>query len=135
VPPKPLLFEILLRGSTIRFLGSIYATARNCCSWLSSSRVTSSSSSSWRIDVFISYRMTREVGQGSRSSERIGGYGRFIPLSFYVFQIIYVSFVHRYCFLYNHEFILYVLSYRIMTCLIPIYASYMSYLFVSVIQS
>jgi hypothetical protein len=29
VPPKPLPFETLHGGSTIRFLGSVYATARN----------------------------------------------------------------------------------------------------------
>jgi hypothetical protein len=132
VPPKPLLFKTLHRGSTIRFLGSIYATAWNCCSWLSSSRVTFSS---WRRDVFISYRMTREVGQESRSLECMEGYDRFISLSFYVFQIVYVSSVHRYCFVCSHEFISSVLSYRIMTCLMSVYASYMSYLFVLVIQS
>jgi hypothetical protein len=29
VPPKPLSFETLHGGSTIRFLGSVYATAQN----------------------------------------------------------------------------------------------------------
>jgi hypothetical protein len=72
---------------------------------------------------------------GSRSSERMGGYGRFISLSFYVFQIIYISSVYLYCFICTHEFISSILSYRIMTCLMPVYASYMSYMFVSVIQS
>jgi hypothetical protein len=44
VPPKPLPFKTLHRGSTIRFLGSIYATAQHPS--LYSSLVTS---------VFISY--------------------------------------------------------------------------------
>jgi hypothetical protein len=67
--------------------------------------------------------MTREVGQGSRSSERM--------VLFYVFQIIYVSSIYLYCFVRSHEFISSVLSYRIMACLMPVHASYMPYLFVS----
>jgi hypothetical protein len=58
--------------------------------------------------------MTREAGQGSGSSERMGGYDRFISLLFYVLQIIYVSYVHLCCFICNHEFISSVLSYYIM---------------------
>jgi hypothetical protein len=84
-------------------------------------------------DVFISYDMTREVGQGSRSSERIGGYDQFISLLFYVFQIIYV--VHLYYFICSHEFMQSILSYHIMTCLISIHASNMLYLFVLILQS
>jgi hypothetical protein len=34
--------------------------------------------------------MTREAGQGSRSSERMEGYDCFISLLFYVLQIIYM---------------------------------------------
>jgi hypothetical protein len=79
--------------------------------------------------------MTREVGQGSGSSERMGGYARFISLPFYVLQIIYVSYVHLYCFVCNHEFTPYVLSYHIMTCLMPVHASNMPYLFVLILQS
>jgi hypothetical protein len=79
--------------------------------------------------------MTREVGQGSGSSERMGGYDRFISLLFYVLQIIYVSYVHVYCFICNHEFISSVLSYYIMTCLISVYASNILYLFVLILQS
>jgi hypothetical protein len=85
--------------------------------------------------VFISYRMTREVGQGSGSSERMGVYDRFIPLPFYVLQIIYVSYVHVYCFVCNHEFITSVMSYHIMTCMMPVRASNMPNLFVLILQS
>jgi hypothetical protein len=79
--------------------------------------------------------MTREVGQGSGSSERMGGYDRFISLLFYVLHIIYVSYVHVYCFVCNHEFISSVLPYYIMTCLMSIHASNMLYLFVLILQS
>jgi hypothetical protein len=42
--------------------------------------------------------MTREVGQGSGSSERMGGYDQFCSLQFYILHIIYVicSFVLSY---------------------------------------
>jgi hypothetical protein len=42
--------------------------------------------------------MTREVGQGSGSSERMGGYDQFSSLQFYILHIIYVvcSFVLSY---------------------------------------
>jgi hypothetical protein len=79
--------------------------------------------------------MTKEVGQGSRSSKRMGGYDRFISLLFYILQIIYVSYVHLYCFVCNHEFISSVLSYYIMTCLMSVYASNMLYMFVLILQS
>jgi hypothetical protein len=124
VPPKPLLFETLLGGSTIRFLGSVYATAQR-----------PSLSSSLVLDVFISYDMTSEVGQGSRSSERMGGYDQFISLLFYVLQIIYVSYVNTCCFIYSHKFIQTVLSYYILTCLMPVHTSSMINLFVLILQS
>jgi hypothetical protein len=54
--------------------------------------------------------MTREAGQGSRSSERMGGYDQFISLLFYVLQIIYVSYIHLCCFICSNDFILSVLS-------------------------
>jgi hypothetical protein len=79
--------------------------------------------------------MTREAGQGSGSSERMGGYGCFISILFYVLQIIYVSYVHVYCFVFNHEFISFVLSYYIMTCLISVHASNMLHLIVLILQS
>jgi hypothetical protein len=115
VPLNPLSFETLHGGSAIRFLGSIYATARTS------------------VVIFITGKhllpggMTREVGQGSGSSERMGGYDRFISLLFYVLQIIYVSYVHVYCFVCNHEFISSVLSYYIMICLMSVHASNMLY--------
>jgi hypothetical protein len=81
--------------------------------------------------VFILYGMTREVGQRSGSSERMGGYDQFISLLFYIFQIIYV--VHLYCFIYSHEFIQSVLSYHFMTCLMSVHASNMLYMFVLIL--
>jgi hypothetical protein len=41
--------------------------------------------------IFISYGMTREFGQGSRSSERKGGYDQFISLLFYIFRLYMLS--------------------------------------------
>src|SRR5688572_2973129 len=76
--------------------------------------------------------MTSEVGQGSRSSERMGGYDQFISLLFYILQIIYV---HTCCFIYSHKFIQSVLSYYIMTCLMPDHTSNMINLFVLILQS
>jgi hypothetical protein len=35
--------------------------------------------------IFILYDMTKEVGQGSGSLKRMGGYDRFISLLFYAF--------------------------------------------------
>jgi hypothetical protein len=68
--------------------------------------------------------MTREDGQGSGSSERMGGYNQFICLLFYVLQIIYVSYIHLCCFICSNDFILSVLSYYNML-----------YLFVLILQS
>jgi hypothetical protein len=76
--------------------------------------------------------MTSEVGQGSRSSERMGGYDQFISLLFYILQIIYV---HTCCFIYSHKLIQSVLSYYIMTCLMPDHTSNMINLFVLILQS
>jgi hypothetical protein len=86
-------------GSAIRFLGSVYATAQNI------------------------YDMTKEVGQGS-GSERMGGSDQFISLLFCILQIIYVLYMHLYCFIYSKEFISYVLlPYNVL------------YLFVLILQS
>jgi hypothetical protein len=68
--------------------------------------------------------MTREAGQGSGSSERMGGYDQFISLLFCVLQITYVSYIHLCCFICSHVFISYVLSFYNML-----------YLFVLVLQS
>jgi hypothetical protein len=122
VPLKPLPIKTLHEKSTIRFLGSVYATARTSVVVFITSK-----------HLLLPSGMTREVGQGSESSERVGGYDRFISLLFYVLQIIYVSFVH--CLECNHEFISYVLSYYIMTCLMSINASNMLYLFVLILES
>jgi hypothetical protein len=128
VPPKPLPFETLHGGSSIRFLGSVYATARTFFVVFITGKLL-------LPGVIISYGMTREVGQGSGSSESMGGYDRFISLPFYVLQIIYVSCVHVYCFICKHEFITSVLSYHIMTCMMHVHASNMPYLFVLILQS
>ena len=110
MPPEPLPFETLHEGSTIRFLGSVYATAQS----------------------LLPADMTSEVGQGSRSSERMAGYDQFISLLFFILQIIYV---HTCCFIYSHKFIQSVLSYYIMTCLMPDHTSNMINLFVLILQS
>jgi hypothetical protein len=55
--------------------------------------------------------MTREAGQGSGSSERMGGYDQFMFLLFYVLQIIYVSYIHLCCFICSNDFISSVMSY------------------------
>jgi hypothetical protein len=75
---KPLPFEILHGGSTIRFLGSVYATART------SVVVFITGKHLLLPGIFISYGMTREVRQGSRSSERMTGYDQYNSLPFYV---------------------------------------------------
>jgi hypothetical protein len=79
VPPEPLPFETLLGGSAIRFLGSVYATAQTS--------VVVFIAGSWHLHLD---RMTREAGQGSGSSERMGGYDQFSSLLFYILHIIYV---------------------------------------------
>jgi hypothetical protein len=55
--------------------------------------------------------MTKEAGQRSGSSERIGGYDQFINLLFCVLEIIYISYIHLCCFICRNDFILSVLSY------------------------
>jgi hypothetical protein len=47
---------------------------------------------------------------------------------------LYMFHIHVYCFVCNHEFILYVLSYYIITCLMSVHASNMLYLFVLILQ-
>jgi hypothetical protein len=79
--------------------------------------------------------MTREVGQGSGSSERMGGYDQFNSLTFYVLQIICVSYLHLCCFVCSHEFIQTVLSYHIMTFLMSVHAINITYMFVLILQS
>jgi hypothetical protein len=63
-------------------------------------------------------RMTRETGQESGSSERMGWYDQFSSLLFYVLQIIYGSYVHLCCFVCSHRIISSVLSYYIMLYLL-----------------
>jgi hypothetical protein len=102
VPQKPLPFEILHEESTIRFLGSVYATARiatavrrllprvlHLLSRLPPLFIV------FFLELFIffpeefifiiSYDMTLEIGQGSRSSKHLGGYELFIFSLFYAF--------------------------------------------------
>jgi hypothetical protein len=55
--------------------------------------------------------MTKEAGQGSGSSERMGGYDQFIYLLFCVLEIIYDSYIHLCYFICTNDFILSVLSY------------------------
>jgi hypothetical protein len=131
VPPKPLPFETLHEGSTIRFLGSVYVTARVVdtirCLLPRVLRL---------LPFVISYDMTKEVGQGSGSSERMGGYDWFISLLFYVFQIMLVSVVYPCCFKRCYESVSFVQLYHF--CLYSMSVSairYMSYLLVSLVQS
>jgi hypothetical protein len=49
-------------------------------------------------------------GQGSGSSERMGGYDQFISLLFCVLQITYVSYIHLCYFICSHVFVSSVLS-------------------------
>ena len=124
MPPKPVPFETLHGDRQLGFWGAF-------------TRLPEHPSSKHLLlpGVFISYGMTREVGQGSGSSERMGGYDQFSSLLFYVLQIICVSYVHVYCFIYSHEFIQSVLSYHIMACLMSVHASNMLYPFVLILQS
>jgi hypothetical protein len=55
--------------------------------------------------------MTREAGQGSGSSELMGGYDQFMSLIFCVLHIIYVSYIHLCCFICSNDFISSALSY------------------------
>ena len=107
MPPKPLPFETVHGGSTIRFLGSVYATAQNIF-----------------FLAILPSDMTREAGQGSGSSKRMGGYDQFISLLFDVLQIIYGSYIHICCFVCSHKFISSDLSYYNML-----------YLFILILQS
>jgi hypothetical protein len=130
VPPKPLPFETLYEGSTIRFLGSVYATAQVATVRRLLPRVLR------LLPFIISYDMTKEVGQGSGSSEHMGGYDWFISLLFYVFQIMLVSVVYPYCFKRCYESVSFVQLYRF--CLYSVSVSairYMSCLLVSLVQS
>jgi hypothetical protein len=71
--------------------------------------------------------MTREAGQGSGSSERMGGYDQFMFLLFCVLQITYI---HLCCFICSNDFISSVLSYynmsylSVFNCSVSLYAYY-----------
>jgi hypothetical protein len=121
VPPKPLPFETLHEGSTIRFLGSVYVTARVVdtirCLLPRVLRL---------LPFVISYDMTKEVGQGSGSSERMGGYDWFISLLFYVFQIMLVSVVYPCCFKRCYESVSFVQLYHF--CLYSVSVSAIRYI-------
>jgi hypothetical protein len=77
-----------------------------------------------RKHLLLPSDMIREAGQGSGSSERMGGYDQFMSLLFCILQIIYVSYIHLCCFICSHEFISCVLSYYNML-----------YLFILILQS
>jgi hypothetical protein len=147
-------FETLHEGSAIRFLGSVYATAQTAAAihrrFPRTLRCRRSSSNFERCHclphaggllpggeiIFILYDMTKEVGQGSGSSERMGWYDRFISLLFYAFLIMLVSVIYPCCFKRCYESVSYVQSYRF--CLYLVFVSvirYMSCLLVSLIQS
>jgi hypothetical protein len=86
--------------------------------------------------IFILYDMTKEVGPGSGSSERMGGYDRFISLLFYAFLIMFVSVIYPCCFKHCYEFVSYIQSYRFSLYLVFVSTiRYMPCLLVSLIQS
>jgi hypothetical protein len=86
--------------------------------------------------IFILYDMTKEVGQGSGSSKRMGGYDRFISMLFYAFLIMLVSVIYPCCFKRCYEFVSYVQSYCFCLYLVSVSAiRYMPCLLVSLIQS
>ena len=80
MPPKPLPFETLHEGSTIRFLESVYATAQTSVAirgrLRTPSRLSHAGAGEYLLPgreiIFILYNM--EVGQESGSSKRMGGY-------------------------------------------------------------
>jgi hypothetical protein len=83
----------------------------------------------------ISYDMTLETGQGSRSSERLGGYELFIFSLFYTFQNLYVSVVPACCFVCCHEYVSYILIYCFISFLLSVFViRYMPCLHVSMVQ-
>jgi len=95
VPPKLLSFKTLHEGSTIRFLWSDYATAQSTAVV----RLPQAGSGGFLLPggkiVFILYII--EIGQGSGSSERMGGYDPFIFLLCFVFLFVHVAVVCLVC--------------------------------------
>jgi hypothetical protein len=120
VPLKPLPFETLHEGSAIRFLGSIYVTAQVTAFRRLLPRVLH------LLPFIISYDMMKEVGQGSGSSECMGGYDWFISLLFYVFQIMLILVVYPCCFKRRYEFVLFVQLYHF--CLYSMFVSAIRYM-------
>ena len=119
MPPKPLPFETLHEGSTIRFLESVYATAQST----TAVRLPQAGSGGFLLPVgkivFILYIM--EIGQGSASSERTGGYDPFFFLLCFVFLSVHVVVVYSYCCAYYPRYVSYVLP-----CLFCFYLIYVS---------
>jgi len=91
VPSKPLPFETLHEGSAIRFVGSDYVTTQSTAVV----RLPQAGFGRFLLPggkiVFILYIM--EIGQGSGSSQRMGGYDPFIFLLCFVFLFVHVAVV------------------------------------------
>ena len=119
MPPKPLSFETLHEGSAIRFWGSDYAIAQSTATV----RLPQAGSGGFLFPggkiVFILYIM--EIGQGSGSSERTGGYDPFIFLLYFVFLFVHVAVVCLFCCAYYPGYVSYVLP-----CLFCFYLIYVS---------
>jgi len=119
VPSKLLSFETLHKGLAIRFLGSDYVTAQS----IAVVRLPQAGSGGFFLSggkiVFILYIM--KIGQGSGSSERMGGYDPFIFLLCFVFQSVHVAVVYLYCCAYYPGYVSYVLP-----CLFCFYLIYVS---------
>jgi len=124
VPPKPLSFGTLHGGSAIRFLGSVYATARRAT--VTIHRLLPDRRRRHLLpgggNIFFSYGMSKEVA--GTSELRMGGYDRFI---FSLFYVLHVSVVH--------QFVSYVQSCHFIRYLMSVPARYMLYVCVSCLQS
>ena len=114
-------------------MGSVYATAQSTAVV----RLPQAGSDGFLLSggkiVFILYIM--EVGQGSGSSERMGGYDPFIFLLCFVFLFIHVAVVCLFCCAYYPGYVSYVLP--CIFCFYFIYVSgisYMSCLLVSLVK-
>jgi hypothetical protein len=107
MPLKLLPFETLHGGSTIRFLGSVIATAQST----DTVRLPQAGMGGFLLSggkiIFILYII--EVGQGSGSLERMGGYDPFIFLLRFVFLFVHVAVVYSYCCAYYLGYVSYVL--------------------------
>ena len=125
MPPKPLSFETLLGGSAIRFLGSVYATARRVSVSVRLRRLLPDRRRHHLLpgggNTFFFYGMTRDVAGTSES--RMGGYDCFIIFLFYVLHVSAV-----------HQFASYLISVHARNMLMSVHARNMLCICVSFLQ-